>query len=731
MRQLYITRGIPGSGKTTFLKENGLQDYTISPDTIRILMSSPVINTDGRLTMPSKDDTQVWELLRELLEKRMAHGELTIVDATHTTPNYFNDYANLAKKYRYKLFVIDFANVPLAICKERNRNRVNYKVVDEKVLEKMYERLQKFSIPKFYKVLKPEEVHSTLENDLVDLSQYSRIHHIGDIQGCFTPLKQYFDKYPFSNDEYYIFVGDLLDRGTENAEALQYVCDQFVDKPNVTFLEGNHDLHIWKWISNQPVTSVEFNSRTRVQLEAGNIDKVAVSRMIRSMRECLLYSYNNKKVLVTHAGVSSLPDKLKLISSDQYIRGSGSYSEVGIVDDAFVSNTDDNTYQIHGHRNQQNYATQYNERTYNLEGKVEFGGDLRVVQLTIDGFECKNISNSSSGYTLYPEKAPLVHSMRNNHNIIEKVLPGNISSFNFKAGVFHSKKWTKQTIAARGLFINNLTNEVVIRAYDKFFNINERRDTEMIALQKSMVFPAKGWIKENGYLGLVGYDSASANLIFSSKSTTEGEFAGWFKQLFIKEFGKHENEIKEYLKNNNVCLVFEVILPSVDPHIISYEEDHLVLLDIVKRQFNFEKLSDSQREEFAFSIGARTKQLAAEFADWNEFKMWYEGIKGLEFKVDNAYVEGFVIEDSNNFQFKIKLDFYNLWKQLRDVLDSMKSGKRLKTKKEFEYPEFAQSVIDFMQSLPEENLSNHTIIDIRKKFFRNTKGILQFVFSST
>ncbi|HYG83605.1 MAG TPA: RNA ligase [Verrucomicrobiae bacterium] len=716
MRQLYITRGIPGSGKSTFIQENNLEAYTVSPDTIRLVLGSPVLDTKGRLVMPSKDDATVWKLLRESIETRMARGELIIIDATHTLPRYFHDYAKLARTYRYKLFAIDFADVPLEICKQRNKTRASYKVVDDKVLETMHARLQNFTIPKGYTVIKPDEVKATLEYTPTDLSQYTRIHHIGDIQGCYTPLRQYFDEHPFRDDEYYIFTGDLLDRGSENAEVLTYICEQFVDKPNVAFIEGNHDLYIWKWLTHQPITSREFNGRTRGQLESAAIDKPAVSRLLRSMRECFLYTYHEKQVLVSHAGVSALPENLKLLSSEQYIRGAGSYGEVGLVDDAFVANTNNSTYQVHGHRNQQNYPTQYNERTFNLEGKVEFGGDLRVVQLSSAGFKVVEISNQSSELTLHPENAPLVHQLRTNRYITEKTLPGNISSFHFKPEVFYEKKWTKQTITARGLFVNTLTNEIVIRAYDKFFNINERRDTELPALKEKLAFPVKAWVKENGYLGLVGYDAVSGDLIFASKSTTESEFAGWFKQLFMKRFGKHEAAIKQYLARQNACLVFEVMLPNLDPHIIDYTEDHLVLLDIVKRQANFEALPDVERENFAASINAASKRLAAEFANWDEFQTWHDHLKGLEFQLEGSHVEGFVIEDAHHFLVKVKLDFYSFWKQLRTALEAIKNGKQPKVKPESEYPEAAEEVITFMQSLPPEEIAKDTIIDIRRKF---------------
>lgn len=40
-------RGAPGVGKTTFIKENNLEQYALSADEIRLLCQSPVMTTNG------------------------------------------------------------------------------------------------------------------------------------------------------------------------------------------------------------------------------------------------------------------------------------------------------------------------------------------------------------------------------------------------------------------------------------------------------------------------------------------------------------------------------------------------------------------------------------------------------------------------------------------------------------------------------------------------------------
>ncbi|MDO4887208.1 MAG: RNA ligase [Actinomycetaceae bacterium] len=717
MRKLFVTRGIPGSGKSTFLREAGLEPYSLSPDTLRLAVASPEMDEHGRIGISPRNDRLVWRTLYETLEARLGRGELVVIDATNTTSRSLTDFGKLAKKYRYRCYLIDLADVPLEVCRERNVGREEYKIVDDSVLVTMHERLATCVVPKYYTVLTTQEdVARELTVEPRDLSQYRRIHHIGDIQGCFTPLREYFERHPVCADEFYVFVGDLLDRGTENDEVLAYVCEHLVDRPNVVFVEGNHDLYLRQWASGQPVASQEFNGRTRPQLERADLDMKAVRRLTYALRDVFYYAYHGRRVLVTHAGLSTLPASLALISSAQFIRGTGAYGDVGAIDDTFVDTTPNDVYQIHGHRNPHNVPSAYNERCFNLEGKVEFGGHLRAVQLTPEGFEVVEVANTVPGLKLFPENAPLVHSLRRNRLIAEKTLPDGINSYNFKPQVFYKKQWTRQTMTARGLFINSLTNEFVIRAYDKFFNIGERRETELASLKDTMTFPARAWLKENGFLGLVGYDSVTDRLIFASKSTTESDYAREFKRLFTARHGDRLDCIKEYLRDANSCLVTEVILPDFDPHIIEYPGDDIVLLDIVRRRAEFEAAGQQEREAFGERIGLRVKTCAAEFGGWEDFAAWYESVRGMDYEFDGQPVEGFVIEDASGRMVKAKLDFYVFWKQMRGVLAAITDGRAPRVPGECEFPELAERVVAFMCSLPAEELAGASIIDVRRRW---------------
>lgn len=679
MRVLLLLRGAPGCGKSTWIKENGLGMYTLCADDIRMMCSSPFLTVSGEESINQNNDTVVWATLFRLLEIRMQNGEFTVIDATNSKTKEINRYKEMCDMYRYRMYCVDFTDIPIETVKERNRSREELKRVSDDVVDKIYARFETQKIPSGVTVLKPDELDRIWMRKN-DLSDYKRIHVIGDIHGCYTALKEYIDNAGgIRDDEYYVFSGDYIDRGLENADVINFMLSVYQMK-NVYFLEGNHERWLWIWANGGTGQSKEFEFITRAQIEDAKIDPKSVRKLYRRFGQCAYFDYCGNTYLVTHGGLSTLPENLTTVSSAQMIKGVGNYNEFEETEAAFSANVSENCYQLHGHRNTKMIPVKADEHNFNLEGRVEFGGELRAVQLTQDGRQetvtVKNtvfkapeevIRSRTESEDGVKSVGDIILDLRQNKYVQEKRY-GNISSFNFTKSAFYDKVWDEQTTKARGLYINVPKQKVVARAYDKFFNINERPETKMDILQYKLAFPVTAYVKENGFLGIVSYNEEDDSLFVTTKSSPDGDFSVWLRAMAESCINAENLEgIKEYCRENNVSFVFECVDTVHDPHIIEYPENRLYLLDIVFNEMPFRKYSFEDMCKVAERFGLRHKEKAFVIETWQEFYDWYYEVTSEEYLYSGRNIEGFVIEDQNGYMVKLKLNYYNFWKFMRGI----------------------------------------------------------------
>ena len=424
--------------------------------------------------------------------------------------------------------------------------------------------------------------------------------------------------------------------------------------------------------------------------------------------------------MVTHGGIPKLPSIYT--ATQDYIKGIGKYEDSDEVDKSFCKNTPKAYHSIHGHRNVFNEPIINTKRTYNLCDKIEFGKYFRVIEITPkkvyqimiqnktwnEGLKVQSKFMKNNDLKLTNNDA--INTLTKDYDILKKDLGDNIYSYNFKRKVFNSRRWTENTVKARGLFIDIKEEQIVARSYDKFFNWGERPETESKSMKNTLKFPVVAYKKENGFLGILSY--YNGQWWIASKSTNQGEYAEYFKNIVNPYL---TNKLKKYIEDNNVSLVFEVCDCVNDPHIIDYnKKQEVILLDVIKNDFKGECLPYKDLVKFWNKFNFYIKQKEYTFNTWEAlYKFKKEQDNQSKLKTNH---EGWVFTDENNFRVKYKTVYYKFWKSMRCFRDRI-------IKKEGDHTEIRNhlhSMEDFtvynqMIKIPIDKLKKMSIIDIRRK----------------
>ena len=317
----------------------------------------------------------------------------------------------------------------------------------------------------------------------------------------------------------------------------------------------------------------------------------------------------------------------------------------------------------------------------------------------------------------------LVEELRNNKYIKERAF-GNISSFNFTRDAFEGSVWNDQTIMSRGLYINTVTNKIVARGFNKFFNIGEREETQLENL-KTMKFPVTCYVKENGYLGLVSYNEETDDLFVTTKSDPTGDYSKWLTQMICVSMNVTRlRKMKEFCRDNDVTLVFEFVYPTKDPHIIEYKDAELFLLSIIKNDIKFTQYSYDEIVSLANDLGITCKKKAYVLNSYNEFITWYNTVTAKGWTYEGKNIEGFVIEDSEGYMVKVKLYYYKFWKYMRSIAQGTLT-KGFYKREDLIEDEDAKEFYEFLKKLyltttEEERLKlTDNIIALRNKFYES------------
>lgn len=117
---LWITRGLPASGKTTWAKET-IKAYgnvtRINNDDLRAMMHDSAYTHQREKLVNAVTTLVACEAIRR--------GDHVIIDNTHLPERWVSRYRQLAAQEGVRFEVKDFRDVPLSVCLENNQNRPN------------------------------------------------------------------------------------------------------------------------------------------------------------------------------------------------------------------------------------------------------------------------------------------------------------------------------------------------------------------------------------------------------------------------------------------------------------------------------------------------------------------------------------------------------------------------------------------------------------------------------
>lgn len=303
---------------------------------------------------------------------------------------------------------------------------------------------------------------------------------------------------------------------------------------------------------------------------------------------------------------------------------------------------------------------------------------------------------------------------------------------------------------ARGLFTTKNSrgnHEIVIRGYDKFFNVDEVSETKWDRIIKNTKGPYELTLKENGCIIFISGLEDDTLLVCSKHSTGDRSdidvshaSAGerWVdKQLAT--IGKSREEFARELRRRNVTAVAELCDDSFEEHILAYGPDKagLYLHGININIPEFMTYPSDHVQKFADEWGFRKVGLKI-FEDINDVKAFLDGVAETGAH-EGRDVEGFVIRCKmsphpqqtpySDWFFKYKFEEpYLLYRQWRECTKALIAGKPPKFRKHVkiteEYLMYARKRLAADPKLGKAYNQNHGIIALRNDFlaFKNMKG---------
>lgn len=329
---LVLLVGPSGSGKSSFARKHFLSTEVVSSDFCRALVA------DNENDQSATGDA--FDLLHEIVRKRLARGRLTVVDATNVQPEARKSLIALAKEFHLFAEAIVF-DISERVCQDRNVLRPDRQFGPHVIrnqsqqLRRSLRGLEREGIRHVFKLSTPEDVDAvTIERHPLwnnKKTEHGPFDIIGDVHGCFDELVELMAQLGYavsqnegiysvssSGERKLVFVGDLVDRGPGTVQVLRLV-STIVQSGQGFCVPGNHDMKLVRALRGRDVKRTHGLAETMEQLgQESNEFRVEVAKFLDGLISH--YVFDDGKLVVAHAG----------LKESMHGRGSGAVREFAL-----------------------------------------------------------------------------------------------------------------------------------------------------------------------------------------------------------------------------------------------------------------------------------------------------------------------------------------------------------------------------------------------------------------
>ncbi|MBN8612352.1 MAG: AAA family ATPase [Deltaproteobacteria bacterium] len=320
---LVVLVGPSGAGKSTLARRLFAPTEILSSDALRAMVR------DDENDMGATNDA--FEVLHLVLEKRLAAGRLTVVDATNVRQGDRAGLVAMAKRHHVTPVAI-VLDVGLDACLRHNATRQHRGEASTPYVTSQHESLRR-AIPegasdvahplkregfRVVHVLHDEAEHAsvTLTRTKLDVDRrelQGPFDIIGDVHGCLDELTQLLARLGYAPSDGVwshpsrtaLFLGDLVDRGPASIGSLK-LAQAMVERGHALMVPGNHEARLERALAGKNVKRTHGFDLTMAELESMSgperrVTEASLASFLHTLPSHLVL--DGGELVVAHAGM--------------------------------------------------------------------------------------------------------------------------------------------------------------------------------------------------------------------------------------------------------------------------------------------------------------------------------------------------------------------------------------------------------------------------------------------